>query len=101
MHGLEVARAERLLGCRSGASADEVRQAYRQALFRTRPDLGAASGDWVVELQFARDLLLAAAPPDRRRRPRRGPASVSQSLVRRRATWGLTEPADSSVDVRI
>ena len=90
-----------LLGCRADAPPAEVRAAYRRALKRDRPDLGAVDGTWTVQVQRARDVLLAADCPDRRRRARRpaGPPGLYEPL--RKAAWGLAEEPASSVDVRL
>jgi hypothetical protein len=101
MELLRIAAAESLLGCRRGASRAEVQAAYRRALHRERPDLGAVDGEWVTRVQSARDLLLACAPPDRRRRPRREAAPASSYLPLRRSSWGLTPERDSRIEVRL
>ena len=92
--------AAALLGCRPDASAQEVKAAYRRALHRDRPDLDAVDGEWTVRLQRARDLLLTAARPDRRRRARR-PEVPADFLPLRRSVWGLTEEPAPSVEVRL
>ena len=101
MERLRVAAAESLLGCRRGATRAEVQAAYRRALHRERPDLGAVDGEWVTRMQAARDLLLACAPPDRRRRARRDPTPPSSYLPRRRASWGLAPERDSRLEMRL
>lgn len=101
MDGVELEAAERLLGCPRGARRAQVQSAYRRTLLRGRPDLGRADADWTRRVQAARDLLLAWAPGERRRDPRReaGPEQVWRP--RRRATWGLAGPAEPAVDVRL
>lgn len=88
------------LTCRPGATEAEVRAAYRAALRRARPDLDGVDGEWVVRVQAARDALLRAAGPERRRRPRRA-GSPAAYLPLRRSTWQLPEQAPAAFDVRL
>jgi hypothetical protein len=101
MGPLEIAAAETALGCRRGATRGEVQSAYRRALHRERPDLGTMDGDRLVRLRAARDLLLACAPPDRRRRVRREPAPPASYLPLRRSAWGLVDPPPSRLEMRL
>ena len=100
-YGPDASAAARLLGCREGATGAEVRAAFRARVKAVRPDLGGVEGDLVVELQGARDVLIAVAPPDRRRRARRDAGTPSSWLPLRRSAWGLAEPAAPSVEVRL
>ncbi len=93
--------AARLLGCREGATSAEVRAAFRDRVKALRPDLGGVEGDLVVRLQDARDVLVAQAPPDRRRRARREAGSPASYVPLRRATWGLAERPAPSLEVRL
>ena len=97
----DLTAAARLLGCREGATSAEVRTAFRSRVKAVRPDLGGVGGDLVVRLQDARDVLIAQAPPDRRRRARRGAGPPSSYLPLRRATWGLAEPPAPSLELRL
>ena len=101
MGRLEIAAAETLLGCRRGASWSEVQAAYRRTLHRDRPDLGAVDGARVREVQAARDLLLACAPPDRRRRARRATGSAASYVPMRRSVWGLVDEQQSRLELRL
>jgi len=101
MDAADLLAARALLDCRAGATAPEVRQAYRRALQRTRPDLGTDDGTLTVRLQAARDVLLAQAPPDRRRRPRSSDAPSDAFVPLRRAVWGLVEEPSASVVARL
>lgn len=89
-----------LLGCRRAATAREVRAAYRATVRSGRPDTGRSDGLWLTRVQAARDLLLAQAAPDRRRRERvRGtPAGV---VGLRRSTWEPDAPQEPQVDLRL
>ena len=91
----EVQAAATLLGCRDGASPQEVRHAYRLALQRVRTPTGAVARDDIARLRDARDLLLSRAPADRRRRPRT--ATGGSYLPLRRSTWGLGDEQPPSV----
>jgi len=98
----DLLAARALLDCRVAATAPEVRTAYRRALQRTRPDLGTDDGTLTARLQSARDLLLAQAPPDRRRRPRASDGRAPAAYVPlRKAAWGLVEEPSSSVVARL
>jgi len=97
----DLLAARALLDCRVGATAPEVRAAYRRALQRTRPDLGTEDGTLTTRLQSARDLLLRCAPPDRRRRPRPTGAPPEAFVPLRRSAWGLVEEPASSVVARL
>ena len=101
MGRLEVAAAETLLGCRRGATRDEVAAAYRRTLQRERPDLGGVDGARLREVQAARDLLLACAPVDRRRRARRAGGSPAPYLPMRRSVWGLVHEKESRLELRL
>lgn len=101
MGRLELVAAETLLGCRRGATRAEVQGAYRSALLRERPDLGAVDGAWLTRVQAARDLLLSMAPPDRRRRARRAPMPPSAYLPLRRSAWGLVDEPENRVELRL
>ncbi len=101
MERLDLAAAETLLGCRRGATRAEVQAAYRRTLHKERPDLGGVDGARVRELQAARDLLLAFAPPDRRRRVRQEAGSPASYLPMRRAVWGLVDEQDSRLELRL
>jgi hypothetical protein len=101
MGRLEVAAAETLLGCRRGATRVEVQAAYRRTLHRERPDLGAVDGARLRDVQAARDLLLACAPPDRRRRARREAGSAAPYLSMRRSVWGLVDERQSRLELRL
>jgi hypothetical protein len=99
-----VAEARVLLGVRPGACGTEVKHAFREAVKRAHPDLGLVDGAWLQARREARDLLLAIAEPDRRRRRRAGARSappLADVLPLRRATWGLGEAAEPQVDVRL
>ncbi len=96
--------AAALLGCRTGATAAEVRAAYRRTLLAGRPDLGTADALWLERVRGARDLLLDAAAPDRRRRPRdrAGDAAPPEAFrALRRAAWGLVDDGPPAVDLRL
>ena len=97
----DPAAAALLLGCREGATGAEVRAAFRQRVKAVRPDLGGVEGDLVVRLQDARDVLIAQAPPDRRRRARRDAGPPASYLPLRRATWGLADGPAPSLEVRL
>jgi uncharacterized protein (DUF1800 family) len=97
----EVAAARLVLGCRAGASRAEVMAAYRDAVRRLRPDLGAPDAPRPAALQAARDLLLAVAGTDRRRRPREQHVAGRDMTAYRRSRWGLVDEKDSAVDRRI
>ena len=102
MDDADLLAARGLLDCRAGATAPEVRAAYRRTLQRTRPDLGTDDGTLTARLQQARDLLLVHAPPDRRRRPRAARDLTPAAYVPlRRAAWGLVEEPTSSVVARL
>ena len=101
MRRLEVAAAAALLGCRHGATRTEVQAAYRRTLHSARPDLGAVDGEWLPRVQAARELLLACAPPERRRRPRRDASAPAAFLPLRRSAWGLVEKAASRLEIRL
>ena len=101
MDAADLLAARALLDCLVGATAPEVRTAYRRALQRTRPDLGTEDGTLTTRLQSARDLLLTQAPPDRRRRPRSPDATPAAYVPLRRAAWGLVEEPASSVVARL
>ncbi len=92
--------AAQLLGCRPGGSAPEVRAAYRRVLKAGRPDTGKSDATWLAEVQGARDLLLAAAPADRRRRDR-GAAPPAAYLPLRRATWAPDALPARDLDLRM
>lgn len=94
-------QAAALLGCRRNATAPEVRSAYRRAVRTARPDLGEADGAWLVRVQAARDLLLARAAPDRRRRPRTATAVPAGYVALRRDTWRVAPRGDPEVDLRL
>lgn len=53
-----IARARGLLGVRAGASAADVRAAYRDRAARAHPDAGGSAAH-MAELTAARDLLLS------------------------------------------
>lgn len=55
----EIVAAARLLGVAPGAPAEEVWQAWRQAMARAHPDAGG-SAEEAQRLTAARDLLIAA-----------------------------------------
>lgn len=97
----EVAAARLVLGCRPGASRAEVMSAYRSAVRRLRPDLGAPDAPRPEALQVARDLLLAVAGPDRRRRQRDRHVAGRDMTAYRRSRWGLLDDTESAVDRRI
>lgn len=99
MHPLDLTTAEALLDCRAGATREEVQSAYRRAVRRHRPDLDRVDRGWIGRVQAARDLLAAHAPPERRRRRRRGDPPGVERL--RRATWGLVDPPERDVDLRL
>ena len=101
MPGLELVAAETVLGCRRGATRGEVQAAYRRAVLRERPDLGAVDGAWLRRVQAARDLLLACAPPDRRRRARREASLPASYLPLRRSAWGLVEEPANRLELRL
>lgn len=100
MH-MSAEQAKALLGCRPGATAREVRAAYRHTVRSGRPDTGGEDGAWLTRVQAARDVLLAGAAPDRRRRDRVRSAGPGAYLPLRRATWTVEEPAGPRVDVRL
>lgn len=95
----EVCAALALLGLRPGACVDEVRRAFRSAVRKHRPDLGQCDGDWVAAVTAARDTLLRAAGPDRRRR--RGTAVAGTSTLFRRATWRPDAPDRPTLDLTL
>lgn len=101
MPAADPSAAARLLGCRAGATSAEVRAAFRRSVKAMRPDLGGVEGDLVVQLQGARDVLIALAPPDRRRRARRDVDPPSSYVPLRRSVWGLVEQPAPSVEVRL
>ena len=91
-----------LLGCRPGASAREVRAAYRRAVREVRPDVGGVDGTWLTTAQGARDLLLRTAGPDRRRRERTAGTGVEVvSALRRRSRWLPAPQPRPEVDLRL
>ena len=93
--------AAALLGCRVGATGREVRAAYRATLRAGRPDLGGSDAAWLQRVQAARDLLLADAAPERRRRDRAGGEGPRSYLPLRRSTWTVEAPRGPRVDVRL
>jgi len=58
----DVARARAVLGVGAGASAAEIRAAYRDRAARAHPDAGGSAAR-MAELSAARDLLLSRAGP--------------------------------------
>ena len=101
MGRLQLAAAETLLGCRRGATWGEVHAAYRRTLLEDRPDLGQVDGARLREVQAARDLLLACAPVDRRRRARRTGSNAASYLPMRRSVWGLVVEPESRLELRL
>src|SRR5690242_13446066 len=91
-------RARELLDVRPGASMAEVTAAYRAAVKAARPDLGRTDTDWVPRMQRARDLLLQAAEPDRRRR-RRDARTLREVIPLRRSTWTQQPPSAPSMKI--
>ena len=99
MH-LSAEQAQALLGSRPGATAREVRADYRRTVRAGGPDTGGEDGAWLTRVQAARDVLLACAGPDRRRRDRGPGAPVWSRHPLRRSTW-LLEDARREVDLRL
>ena len=93
-----LAAARELLDVRPGASVAEVTAAYRKAVKAARPDLGLTDTSWMPRMQQARDLLMRAAEPDRRR-SRRGERSLREVLPLRRSTWAQQPPSAPSVKI--
>jgi hypothetical protein len=81
-----------------------VRAAYRALLHAARPDLadaGRGDGAWLARVQAARDLLLAGAAPDRRRRDRGPSGPPAAYLPLRRATWQADALPERGLDVSL
>jgi len=93
-----LAHARELLDVRAGATVAEVYAAFRAAVKAARPDLGHTETDWVPRMQQARDLLVQAAEPDRRR-SRRGERSLREVLPLRRSTWAQQPPSAPSLKI--
>ncbi len=93
-------QAAATLGCRVGTPAREVRAAYRRVVHAGRPDLGNADGAWLSAVQEARDVLVACARPDRRRRERSTGASRA-FIPMRRSTWLPDARPRSELDLRL
>ena len=93
-----LAHARELLDVRPGATAAEVMTAYRAAVKAARPDLGQTDTSWVPRIQAARDLLIQAAEPDRRR-TRRAERSLREVLPLRRSTWTHQPPSSPSMKI--
>jgi hypothetical protein len=93
-----LAAARELLDVRAGASVAEVTAAYRKAVKAARPDLGLTDSSWVPRMQQARDLLMQAAEPDRRR-GRRGERTLREVLPLRRSTWTQQPPSSPSMKI--
>jgi len=101
---MDRSAAQDVLECRPGATAREVRAAYRRLLRVARPDTGGAGADWLARVQAARDVLLPGAAPDRRRRDRRdrgGPTGPSGYVALRRSTWAPADRPAHLVDLRL
>lgn len=97
-HAAALTHARDLLGVRPGATVAEVYAAFRAAVKAARPDLGHTDTDWVPRMQQARDLLVQAAEPDRRR-ARRGERSLREVLPLRRSTWAQQPPSSPSMKI--
>lgn len=61
--GMEIDRARRLLGVSPKASSREIRDAHRRMAALLHPDRGGSTAK-LAEVNAARDLLLALAPPN-------------------------------------
>jgi hypothetical protein len=90
-----VAIAAAKLGCRVGASREEVDTAFRRAVREQHPDV---SGDSVafMDLVRYRAILRDAAGPDRRRGSRK--AGDPKGALRRKDTWSASA-AHSKLDL--
>lgn len=97
---MSLDQAITILGCRRGASAREIRVAYRRAVKEGRPDTGAEDGAWLTTVQAAREVLLRNAGPDRRRRERTAGAVVDH-VRRRRSTWVPDDRPRPAIDLRL
>jgi curved DNA-binding protein CbpA len=62
---VELGRAYATLGLGPGASADEVRQAYRGAVRRLHPDTGSGDVDGLARAGRAYRVIVAEQPPPR------------------------------------
>ena len=93
-----LAAARELLDVRAGASVAEVTAAYRKAVKAARPDLGLTDTSWIPRMQQARELLMQAAEPDRRR-GRRGERTLREVLPLRRSTWTHQPPSSPSMKI--
>lgn len=89
-----------VLAVRGGASPAEVMSAFRRLAREAHPDTGGGTVEQLEQLVAARDLLLAYAGPDRRRRRREAtdPQVLRRAVLRRRDRWS-PEPPASSIDV--
>src|SRR5690242_3336787 len=96
----ETARV--LLALRDHCSEQEVRHAFRLRVRELRPDLpGMVDGQVVVDLQQARQTLLAIAQQDRGRGATWTAPDGQRERPYRRDTWGLEVVIPPVRDLRI